>query len=151
MRVRTLPARGPAVHAAVYAPAVPDWQPNWDDVTFDHAKAQAAVDECNRTAGALANVVDGLDGAHASLGADSAWQGIFRDDYDTEQPLVRADAVAARDALRKLAGDIAQAMTDAAAEQSRRVADRVRWQAEADQERADREANRLPNGRPIPE
>jgi hypothetical protein len=138
------------VDAAVYAPAVPDWQPNWDDVVFDHAKAQAAVDECRLAAGALTTVVDGLDGAHASVGTDSAWQGVFRDDYDTEQPLVRADAVATRDALTTLAGDITQAMTDASAEQSRRVADRVRWQAEADQERADREQYRLPNGKPIP-
>lgn len=137
--------------AAVYASAVPDWQPNWDDVAFDHAKAQAAVDECNLTAGALLTVLEGLDLAHASLRTDSSWQGVYRDDFDTEQPLVRADAEAARSALKVLAGDIAQAMTDAAAEQARRVADRVRWQAEVDQERAARDALRLPNGKPIPE
>ena len=136
---------------------MPNWQPNWDDVEFDHAKAQAALDECHSAAGALTVVIGGLDGAHTQLGAGGAWTGAYRGDYDVEQPVLRADAVAARDALNALAGAIAGAMTSASTEQARREADRERWRAERDREQADRDRRladqgyvRLPNGKLVP-
>lgn len=126
---------------------MPNWQPNWDDVEFDHARAQAAADECRLAAGALTNVIDGLDGAHTALASDTAWTGGYRDDYDGEHPVLVAEAVAARHALVALATAIETAASSAAAEQARREADRERWQVERDKEIADREAGRRPGGR----
>ncbi|MGH9111478.1 MAG: hypothetical protein ACRDZN_04145 [Acidimicrobiales bacterium] len=129
---------------------MPDWQPNWDDVVFDHAKAQGAVDECNRAAGALDTVLTGLDAAHRSLETDGAWTGGYRDDYGAEVPDLTADASATRDALRSLASSLATAMAAATSEQQRRVADRERWRAERDRELATRGYHRLANGKLIP-
>lgn len=113
---------------------MPDWQPNCDDVVFDRTKAQSAIDECKLAAGALTNVLDGLDSAHASLAADASWAGAYRDDYDGERPLVAGEVRDARDALNQLASAIETAAGEAAAEQSRREADRARWRAERERE-----------------
>lgn len=78
------------------------------------------------------------------------WAGSHRDEYAGERPLVAQDAVAARGALNRLAGAIASAMTAAAAEQFRRVADRARWRAETERERNEPRFVRLPNGKPVP-
>ncbi|HYZ99934.1 MAG TPA: hypothetical protein VE575_14335 [Acidimicrobiales bacterium] len=129
---------------------MPDWQPNWDDVDFDHARTQAAIDECERAAGALDTVVDGLHGAHRQLDSDGAWRGRYRDDYDTEQPAIVDDAVATRDALRALALAISDAAGAATAEQARREADRERWREERDRELAQQGYARLPSGKLVP-
>jgi len=126
---------------------MPNWQPNWDDVEFDQARAQAAADECRLAAGALENVIDGLDGAHTALASDAAWTGVYRDDYDGEQPAVADEAISARAALVVLAAAIEGAAGAAAAEQVRREADRERWRAERDREIASEEAGRRPGGR----
>jgi hypothetical protein len=113
---------------------MPDWHPNWDDVVFDHTKAQSAIDECRLAAGALTNVLDGFGPAHTSLASDASWRGTYRDDYDGERPLVVGEMRDARDALNALANDIETAAGEAAGEQSRREADRARWRAELERE-----------------
>jgi len=114
---------------------MPDWQPNWEDVVFDHAKASAAATECRLAAGSLLTVADGLVSADGSLASDAAWQGAYRDDYSGERPRVATELRDARTALVALANKIEAAAADATTEQRRREADRTRWRAERDSER----------------
>lgn len=125
---------------------MPNWQPNWEDVKFDHAKAQAAIDQCNNSAGALDNALTGWATALGALTTNGQWVGAYRDQFDTAIPGFEQDANDTRDALRQLAGQITTAAGQATTEQARRVADRERWQQEAEQERANR-----PSGGHVPE
>jgi hypothetical protein len=127
---------------------MPDWQPNWEDVDFDHAAAQAAVDECRLSAGALDTAFTGVATAEATLDTDGAWAGPYRFDFDAAQPAMMTDAGDTAGALRRLANDIATAAVQAGAEQEQRERDRERWWAEKaveDQQRAQQ-----PPGRNIP-
>jgi uncharacterized protein YukE len=112
----------------------PNWQPNWDDVDFDHAKARAAADACRQAVGALTTVVDGFATAQGTLVTEASWEGRFRDDYDGEHPKVIAEAIDTRQALRDLARAIETAAGEASAEQTRREADRERWRQEYERE-----------------
>jgi hypothetical protein len=126
---------------------MPNWQPNWEDVQFDHAKAQAAIDECNAAASALDTGLTGLSTAQSTLDHDGSWQGRYRDDFGRAVPGLQGDATSTRDELRQLAGAITGAASEARAEQSARVADRQRWRAE----KAREDAARGPGGRRIPD
>jgi hypothetical protein len=127
---------------------VPNWQPNWTDVVFDHGKAQSAVDACNQAAGALDTVLAGFDGANVTLTTNGEWQGRYRADYDREAPAIATDGQDTRRALRQLAQAITDAMGEARREQAHRVSERERWRTERDRELA----NRPRGGRqPVPE
>lgn len=125
---------------------MPDWQPNWDDVVFDHGRAQAAVDACNGMAGALDSVVTGFVGENTKLVAGGEWRGRYRTDFDREMPQIETAATGAVDDLRALAAAITTAMGAARREQAHRVSERERWHREREQELA--AIPRYPNGKP---
>jgi hypothetical protein len=102
---------------------VPDWQPNWNDVDFDHAAATTAVTECRSSARAIDTALGGLDG----LPDTDHWVGRYKDDWSADQGPTRTDLSGTRDDLRSLATAIEQAASEARAEQSRRVTERERW------------------------
>lgn len=135
--------------AAVLCDVMPTWQPNWEDVQFDHAAAQAAITECNLAAGALDNSLAGLDGAVTALASNGSWHGAYQAEYDTAQQNLRAEFPTTRAALAQLATDIATAATNARNEQAHRESERDRWRQEkATEDRAPAERNRHRN---IPE
>jgi hypothetical protein len=106
---------------------MPDWQPDWEDVVFDHAAAQAAIAECEHSASALDTAFTGVAQADTRLGTDGAWTGRYQREYDTERSALSTDAAAVAEDLRSLAGGIRSAAEDAAAEQTRRESERQRW------------------------
>ena len=138
-----------ACRGAVLCDLMPTWQPNWEDVRFDHAAAQAAITECNLAAGALDNGLVGLDGAVTALAGNGSWYGAYQVEYDVAQQNLRAEFPTTRTALAQLATDIATAATNAANEQAHRESERERWRQEkATEDRARAERNRHRN---IPE
>lgn len=112
---------------------MPPWQPNWNDVEFDQAKAAAAARECRTSASTL----DAILGGRASLAATDHWTGRYRGDYDTEEPALFTELRNLRDDLLTLAGRIEAAATEAAEEQAARERERQRWRDERDREQAD--------------
>lgn len=112
---------------------MPDWQPNWSDVGFDHAAATAAADECRSSARAIDAGLTGL----AGLPAADHWVGAYKDDWSADQGPTRTDLSGTRDDLRALARAIDQAATDARAEQTHREQERERWREEVRAETED--------------
>jgi hypothetical protein len=115
---------------------VPNWQPNWEDVTFEHAKAREAAAACRRAASELDVTATTFVRARHTLETDGQWAGNARDDFDTEAATVPGEIADTIDALKRLAGLLDDASTDAATEQSRREAERARWRQERDRELA---------------
>lgn len=118
---------------------MPDWHPNWIDLSFDHAKATAAAAECRASARAIDSALDGL----AGLPATDHWVGAYKDDWSDDQGPTRTDLTGTRDDLRALARAIDQAAADARAEQAHREGERERWFEEA---RTETEAGPVPTG-----
>jgi uncharacterized protein YukE len=124
---------------------MPNWQPNWEDVQFDHAAAQAAVTECNLAAGSLDNALTGLSGAVSTLTTDGRWDGAYQVEYHVAQENLRRDFPTTRAALAELAADITTAATNARNEQTHRESERDRWRQEKateDRARAERQRHR---------
>jgi hypothetical protein len=128
---------------------VPDWQPNWEDVVFDHAAAQAAIDQCQLSAGALDTGFTGVGQAAMTLAASGAWTGSYRVEYDDAMGTLSTDAGDTAGDLRKLAAAIATAANKAETEQAERERDRARWRQEKDAEDEARRARR-PRGGQLP-
>lgn len=119
---------------------MPDWTPNWENVRWDHAAAEAAggalrraADEVDRAAG---------ERARAAFAAVALWHGGHRREFDQRLAawLVAARALAAE--LREAAAAIGRASQLAREEQVRRERDRERWERERDAERARERARR---------
>lgn len=119
---------------------MPDWQPNWEDVEFDHAAAQAAAAQCRLRAGALDTGFTGVATAVTKLATDGAWTGPYQVEFDTARIALGADATDTADALRTLAGAIENAATAATTEQNKRERDRDRWRTQ----KAAEDAARVP-------
>jgi uncharacterized protein YukE len=107
---------------------MPDWQPDWSDVRFDHAAAEAAAAECDRTAA----VIGDQRACRAELArlAGARWRGRNRDDFDAAAARLDGDAAALAATLTSLAARIRQAADQARAEQARREAQRASWHRE---------------------
>ncbi len=91
----------------------------WDDVAFDHTAAREAAGALERAAAQLDRVSN--DRTAQATHARQDWSGVTRDRFDqTLSPALRQAGDLA-DALRRAAGTIRQAMTDARVEQQRRL------------------------------
>ena len=117
---------------------MPAWQPNWEDVRFDHAGAQEAALECDACAAFL-------DGRHVALGPAIAaarveWRGLHRQRFDDETDLLDHEARGLADELRLTAARIRADADAARAEQRRRELDRERWFEERAREAAEEAA-----------
>ena len=117
---------------------MPGWQPNWEDVRFDHAGAQEAAAECDACAAFL-------DGRQAALGPAIAaarveWRGLHRQRFDDETDLLDHEARGLADELRLTAARIRADADAARAEQRRRELDRERWFEERAREVAEEAA-----------
>lgn len=123
---------------------MPDWQPDWNDVAFDHGAATTAAEECRSCARALDTALAGLSG----LPATDHWVGAYEEDWSADQGPTRTDLGGTRDDLRALARAIDRAAADARAEQAHRRAERERWweEARAEAEEADTPVPTGPGG-----
>jgi uncharacterized protein YukE len=113
---------------------MPDWQPNWSDVAFDHAAVAAGAEDCRAAALAIEAAVD----AHARAAdvARTDFSGRARQEFDAGGDRFARDAARLVAELRATAAALEGAADDARTEQARRERERERWRAERDRERA---------------
>ena len=113
---------------------MPGWQPNWADVRFDHAAAQAAVDELERAAAVLAD--QRTRRRHLADAARAEWRGRHRQTFDAEHRHLLIVSRRLEDDLRAAARAVAAAAEQARAEQRRREEARETWRREQAAEQA---------------
>ncbi|HYF63725.1 MAG TPA: hypothetical protein VD886_12975 [Herpetosiphonaceae bacterium] len=118
---------------------MPDWSPNWTDVRWDHAAANAAVTALNQAAGAIeSGNTERITQARAAV---EQWSGPHRDTFDDYLKKVLKEGGDLAAAYRKAATDIANASRNATEEQNKRVRDRERWYDERDEELREQRKN----------
>lgn len=111
---------------------MPNWEPNWDDVEWDHGAASEAAHELDRAAAFVE------ESAHRRRQvADEAraeWRGRHREEFDgdLDRMLHRAAELAAE--FRTKASAIRSADQQAYEEQRRRERERERWRREKEEE-----------------
>jgi len=116
---------------------MPDWQPNWEDVAFDHGLATEAAARCRAAAAIVDATRSGMAAAAPRATAD--WTGQLARDFGEEEPAAGDELDQVKDDLTRLAEQIEGAAREAVAEQRRREAERERWTAEKQQEDERRE------------
>jgi hypothetical protein len=104
---------------------MPNWQPKWDDVKFDHAEANEAVLLCQ---GALITLAD----RHAVLQgpyqmACVNWRGVKRFRFDAEWSAMHVQAETIAEQLRVHIVKLQHESSAAVIEQRLREAERARW------------------------
>jgi len=111
---------------------VPDWQPNWQDVRWDHGAAQDAASALRHAADLLDQTANQRGGVARE--ATEQWRGRYREEFDDhlEQMLRRARDLARE--YRDAANRIARADQAAYEEQKRRERERERWRLEKEAE-----------------
>lgn len=107
---------------------MPDWQPNWADVDFDHAAAEEAARRCRTTALAIDTGRDATEPSHRDAVAD--WEGRLCGQYRARWGRLTGALAALRDDLLALAEAIEAGAEAARAEQARRERQRDRWRAQ---------------------
>ena len=92
---------------------------------FPAAVAQAAADQCR----AVATLVDEKMSvaSTAAATATAAWTGVYADDFDIAWPDTELSATELSGRLRTLAGELEDAIAEAAAENERRAGLRADW------------------------
>ena len=116
---------------------MPNWQPTWEDVAWDHAAAEALSAELNRKADLLESSITRR--THVATYAAAEWQGTKRLLFDAYRETVMTRAQELANAYREMAERISTASGDARSEQNHRESERHRWQDEvADEEREER-------------
>lgn len=126
---------------------MPNWSPNWNDVRWNWAAANAAADALRRGAAQLDNTT-GVRRVYAG-NAQTEWRGLFRDQFDGDLGWMVNNALSLAAEMRAAADRIDRASDDARQEQSRRERDRERWRQEkADEERRERERREREKRRP---
>jgi hypothetical protein len=113
---------------------MPSWQPNWDDVRFDHGAAKEAIATCTAAIEQLGNVRHAH--VNAATSARTDWTGSASSRFDEQRTAVDAAIDGARDALDAAIAAIEAAIDEAHAEQRHRVSERQRWRDERDAENA---------------
>lgn len=119
---------------------MPDWQPNWEDVAFNHGLASEAAAMCRAAAATVDATRSGMAAAAPKTTAD--WTGRLAEDFGEEEPAAGDELERVKDDLARLAEQIERAASEAGAEQRRREGDRERWNAEKQQEDERREEER---------
>ena len=100
--------------------------PTWmQPLPFPAAAAQAAADQCR----AVATLVDEKMSAAstAAATATATWTGVYADDFGIAWPDSELSATELSGRLRTLAGELEDAIAEAAAENERRAGLRADW------------------------
>ncbi len=111
---------------------MPDWQPNWIDVDFDHAAATAAATACDDAADRLSTSRTEL--SSLASGAVVGWRGNARSNFDSGVDRIDDESFRVMSSLRAQADAIRSGATRARVEQQDREDDRDRWRRERDEE-----------------
>jgi len=102
----------------------------WDNVTFDHASANEAASALESTAARLDQA--STDRAGQARHARQDWSGVTRTQFDQTLNPALGQAGNLATALRRAAGTIRQASTNATTEQQRRLRIRAEHRTHGD-------------------
>lgn len=120
---------------------MPNWQPNWNDVVWDHQASSAAATALCRAADEVERAA--RQRAAAAAQATAAWLGGHRLTFGDELGRLQRAAAELAALYRDAASRVGQAAARAAEEQRRRERERERWRDERDEEER-RERQRRP-------
>lgn len=111
---------------------MPTWEPNWNDVKWDHNAADEAALALRQAAELLEETAAQRE--QLAWGATAEWRGRYREQFDERlvQVLRRARQLAQE--YREKAGEIARMSQLAYEEQKRRERERERWRREKEEE-----------------
>jgi uncharacterized protein YukE len=111
---------------------MPNWNPNWQDVRWNHGAAESAIASLRRAADMLDQTA--ADRVRVADEARAEWRGRYREQFDDQlgQTVRRAHELAGE--YRDAANRIARADQCAYEEQRRRERDRERWRMEKEAE-----------------
>ena len=126
---------------------MPNWSPNWTDVRWDHAAANAAITALNQAASALDS--GNSERIRQAQIAVEEWAGPHRVTFDEYLQRVLKEGGDLATAYRRAAQNIANASQQATEEQNRRNRDRLRWENEKEQEQ--REERKRNSGQNVPQ
>jgi len=112
---------------------MPNWQPNWNNVIWNYGAANDAANELRRSADMLEDTAGRRK--RAADVARQEWRGRYRDEFDRDLASMLDRAYRLAQQMREKARQIDQASQRAEAEQTRRVRDRDRWEAERREEK----------------
>ena len=116
---------------------MPNWQPDWTDVQFDHGAAHEYAAACRRASATVRQVAD--ERRYLATEAIVDWEGPNRDRFDADLVRWNFEASTVADRLIHTANSV-EAHADAARrEQAQRELHRSRWWAES---RAEEQAAR---------
>lgn len=104
---------------------MPNWQPHWDDVQFDHGETNEAVVLCQGALATLADRHGALQGPYHM--ACLHWRGVKRYRFDSEWGAMHAQAETVAEQLRAHIVKLRHESEVALAEQRLREAERARW------------------------
>lgn len=111
---------------------MPNWQPNWRNVEWDHRAADDAVQSLRRTATLLEETA--VQRRQRAEEAMAEWRGRHRDNFEGQLSRMLQKAAELVGELRAKADEIARASYLAREEQARRERDRARWRQEKEVE-----------------
>ena len=117
---------------------MPNWQPNWSDVVFDHDAAEAAASMLDRAAARLREVYDSSCTEHRQQSTE--WRGGRRREFERDLSGCTRAAAVDIETMRFEASRIRNAAATARSEQWYREQQRVQWHQEAFTEEAARRA-----------
>lgn len=111
---------------------MPDWQPNWSDVDWDHGAAEAAIGALRRAADVLDQITSQRE--RVADEARAEWRGRYRKSFDGQFQQMVSHARQLAGEYRDAANQIARASQWAWDEQRRREQERARWYMEKEAE-----------------
>lgn len=111
---------------------MPNWQPNWNNVRWNHVTADQAVSALRRVAQILRQTQ--IDREIAAQRAADEWRGPHRETFDNYCGDARGRSLELADAYDAAARQIAESSARATSEQRHREAERERWHREKDAE-----------------
>jgi uncharacterized protein YukE len=111
---------------------MPNWQPNWSDVDWDHGAAAAAIGALRRAA----DMLDQTTGQRERVAGEARaeWRGRYRDQFDGQFRQMVSCAHQLAEGYRDAAYRIARASQSAWDEQRWREEERARWYMEKEAE-----------------
>ncbi len=111
---------------------MPNWQPNWRDVVWNHQASSAAVAALHQAADAIEQAA--AQRQQAAALATHLWQGAHRQIFDQDLQRIQRTAAELAASYRAAANTIQRASERARQEQEHRIRERERWHREREEE-----------------
>ncbi len=111
---------------------MPNWEPNWRDVVWNHQASSDAIAALHQAADAIEQAA--AQRQQAAALATHLWQGVHRQIFDQDLQRIQRTAAELAASYRAAANTIWQASERARQEQEHRIRERERWHREREEE-----------------